>query len=727
MFLRSLLTCCFVISTWVASAQLPENPLLTRNGVEKRVKTHRKCRQVATNSNDLNEFKNVKELRDEVTKLRNLVQILRDQQYLLSLLNDVGDDKQHYKTNAATKQFPELKEEIAHLKHDINDSFGRHQANISFEKKLEGELVNQRDDIRSLKNMFMRFLHNTTENNSTEKAKQEKLANQRKVLTHLENELNELRHLVENTESHGGNENVMLGTPILPLLPTLKLPEKSKQRNADSGDKTNAKFQRRDSSSSGLRKLLKALDSSQNEREDPDDIVDELKRQLSKNKRKQQSEQQLRKLLKNLNDESDSGTIESKSDDENRVLNVLEQLLNKNQAQQSKNFDDGDVEDELKLLEKAIEELQPESNNERNLDLNLNLNKLLNLNKSKFPVGGAQKISNLKKQILLLKQLNAQHGFSNNNNAYYDFMAPNLINQQYRPNPYLHQIPYLNNNYDSHNQKQYGFLTNYQQENPYASGFLDTNRPYTPPTYDSNNNFFHVNTQQQAPPYFHDNYRPIENPYQGNQQESYRYQTEVGHVGQLYTHEKIDDLKNQINTLQNVINNFNRPEYTQKPEDKVTVYNLEHQINDLKNVVSNLNQHTDTGSYQNQNYPVKTIENNKPNDAFPVLNGGNEAVPIYQNVPGKPEGHPQEKMRYERSDDSDLDAVLSMLEKHLTDDDDEEDSNNPTANQALLQQNPNLDFEKNQHQHEIQHDLNEKLRELKEQLGTQSLKTNCFY
>ena len=48
-----------------------------------------------------------------------------------------------------------------------------------------------------------------------------------------------------------------------------------------------------------------------------------------------------------------------------------------------------------------------------------------------------------------------------------------------------------------------------------------------------------------------------------------------------YRRQKIEDLKRQIYNLQNVIDNLNKPDYTQKPEDKETVANLERQISEL--------------------------------------------------------------------------------------------------------------------------------------------------
>ncbi|KAL3274385.1 hypothetical protein HHI36_015783 [Cryptolaemus montrouzieri] len=56
-----------------------------------------------------------------------------------------------------------------------------------------------------------------------------------------------------------------------------------------------------------------------------------------------------------------------------------------------------------------------------------------------------------------------------------------------------------------------------------------------------------------------------------------------------YTNEKIDELKTQIYGLQNAINSYNRPEYTQSPEDRNAIYNLEQQIDELKNIVNTLN------------------------------------------------------------------------------------------------------------------------------------------
>lgn len=53
-----------------------------------------------------------------------------------------------------------------------------------------------------------------------------------------------------------------------------------------------------------------------------------------------------------------------------------------------------------------------------------------------------------------------------------------------------------------------------------------------------------------------------------------------------YKNANVEDLKTQIYNLQSVINDLNRPEYTQKPEDKQTVYNLEKQISELGNAVN---------------------------------------------------------------------------------------------------------------------------------------------
>lgn len=63
-----------------------------------------------------------------------------------------------------------------------------------------------------------------------------------------------------------------------------------------------------------------------------------------------------------------------------------------------------------------------------------------------------------------------------------------------------------------------------------------------------------------------------------------------------YSKQRIEDLKQQINNLQNAVATLDDSNYIKKPEDEEAILKLEQQITNLKGVVSDLNH--ENGNYR---------------------------------------------------------------------------------------------------------------------------------
>lgn len=817
-------------------------PIKSYDFVNNDLKTHKKCRRASKddqqNDDITNQLKNVQQLKEEVANLSNLVQILRDQQYLLTLLNDV--DEFGNKQSRDGVDIMVLKDEVDQLRNQMEESRKEATNTDQIEKTLKEQIEEERKEIDSLKKTIVKILdarNDLKTKNSNEITKQKTdVAKSKQLLTKLEKELFDLKQKINEENSENNDEAIVrapldlkLPKDIKPIIknPVVKPPELkfvlpdplhlknpiSNQRNAEEDQSRNLrifdddinqmesklnklenqrKFQQRDSSTN-LRKLLKSIDDDSDE--DIDEFVDEFKKQLSKKKRKQQKEERVKALIKSLDKSNDLDSLESKSDDDTDTLKLLLKVLDKSKPQSKSD----DIDNELKLLQQAIDEMQPKDEIDLidDRDDDLNLNKLLALRGGKSQK--VDKIALLRKQLLQLKKQRPLDSISHNpytnsgpyaNRNFYPYPFPmnsnmystNPMNSNGYPLSFVNSYP-TNSNFYPVNSNSYAINSNaypsgtnaYNSHpigtNPYpiasSNSFSVNNNPYTSNSnsYASNSNAYPINSNVYSIPnslydnlmsnYYHQSneqksynkpqlnnypfgnlnklqysnaqpqpslnsyssnffhvagsplpnyqeahqeiYKPAINPIQTNQQESQDYQAQTVNVGQDYTQQKVDDLRNQIYNLQGVINNLNKPEYVQKPEDQQMIYNLDTRINELKNVIGHLNEKSYVVPQPQNNHneypPINYHSNIEPSYAQPKSHSdesNHELITIHDD-----EHHEEARHRSARSTDSDLKQIVSILEKHLLNEDDQ--NNKVTARSNL--------------------DLNEKLEELKEQLG----------
>lgn len=299
------------------------------------------------------------------------------------------------------------------------------------------------------------------------------------------------------------------------------------------------------------------------------------------------------------------------------------------------------------------------------------------------------------------------------------------------------------------------------------SNMVPSNNPRPNYNNDQNTyaNFFPANPQiQESNKNPQANYGTAKAIDTSNTQQSYSYTPQTSTTNEAYTQEKVDDLKNQIYNLQNIINNLNRPEYTQKPEDKQTVYKLEDQINNLKNVINNLTQDNKQTANSDSYNTNQANSNSNPNNIYqtPTNNQGspanyaapsiNNPTPVnvvyapanppstsYQSDTNPPSAEqpaansaytaptkedakpsyqaPQARNRFTRSnteDDLNTNLLTSLFSKDFLEavDSEENQSNN---------QNIKLNSNQPQGDHLQSEQLQNKLLDLKKQLGMQVL------
>lgn len=499
----------------------------------------RKCRRSSKSSIDEEEhLRNVQELTNEVGKLSKLVQVLRDQQYLLSLLNDVNnfDNK-----GRNIEELPELQNEINRLKMSINETMKRNQNIGEVEEKLQKQMAQEKMEIESLKEVLSQItdVRNQMANNldptkvidkkqrqlnqvdnrnvnkqiykegnaiqrQTTSKEDHELDKQLEMFANLEKQMSEIRKVVMDKKREKDDvplrstfDDVMLRSPLLStttkpltidqklekLISNISHPLKAhsiraktiaRQRNAQdlsqfddtrilnnrlSGENH---FQQRDSSS--LKKLLKSIDDDDESDDDIDDIMDKFKKQMTKRKRKQQNDDRIRSLLKSLDKNDFDNSMESKSEDANRdMLKLMTKILDRNKMPQSKNLNDlgdDDLNNEIKLLQKAIDELQPKDDLDLDIDDrngDINIEKLLSLRGLRKPIKNFDKINLLKGQLAQLQ--NKHNGYHFNTYG----MPPNLYpgNKPYYPSSYL------NKNYPYGGGPSYGSHGNIAYTNPY--------------------------------------------------------------------------------------------------------------------------------------------------------------------------------------------------------------------------------------------------------------------
>lgn len=157
--------------------------------------------------------------------------------------------------------------------------------------------------------------------------------------------------------------------------------------------------------------------------------------------------------------------------------------------------------------------------------------------------------------------------------------------------PYDLSKPYESNSVPVEYNKQYGM---HYTQNMYGKPYGDTQKLPTyasensaPSDYSSNNangQFFQGSQSNTYEKSYENSVFPTEYVDGNHPSQSSTYVSKNTYNAD-YPTKNIEELKTQVNSLQNIINSLNYSGYAKKPEDQQTIANLEQQINELKGKV----------------------------------------------------------------------------------------------------------------------------------------------
>ncbi|XP_044272602.1 uncharacterized protein LOC123016333 [Tribolium madens] len=260
----------------------------------------------------------------------------------------------------------------------------------------------------------------------------------------------------------------------------------------------------------------------------------------------------IRKILKSLPDDDDE------EDDIHAKLIQLEKQIKKKRRQES-------LFTELKSLEKSLSEGSGDN------DL---LKQIIKAIKKTEPErkSDSLEITNLSDLEEAINRLRPKESES----SQFQSMLTKLINKPQTPITITpQQMSELTKKLAPNNHPYICMVDEGVKSNGYTVPANSRNFPFYPPIdYNQKGQFF---PGQFAPP----NYYPQGNAHGVGSEKQFGYQESSDKYQ--------EDLKQQINGLQAAIDNLNRPEYVQRPEDKVIIDDLERQIGDLRSLVTNLN------------------------------------------------------------------------------------------------------------------------------------------
>lgn len=383
----------------------------------------------------------------------------------------------------------------------------------------------------------------------------------------------------------------------------------------------------RSSDSDDLKKLLREIDLDVTEEDltssELESKIRNLEKQLksaTKRKKKTDLETQIKILqrqVKQMQKEKELDEVESKTDNDEDMKTAIKKVMRaiKKLDDRGKGLDEDNVENELRKLQQAIDNLRGNNNGfdfapkaDETAQFQIMLNKILSqqgqsgqspLSQHSQPVPNQQQMQFLTNKLIEMQKGSNTPSVPYGNMGFYKGSDSNPNYFQANDFVYPSNVPNAN-------------TYTYQRPNPGPSNF--NVGPYP----DSANSDY-ANQKQQL-------FRGYEKPYgedyvQGGNGEEYGAQKLGPNADQnvkynTYAKQSIEGLKQQIHDLQNVIANLNSPTYAKKPEDEATIYKLDQQINDLKNVVNNLNQYPESG---NAAYPephnARKTEESKKEDA----------------------------------------------------------------------------------------------------------------
>lgn len=337
---------------------------------------------------------------------------------------------------------------------------------------------------------------------------------------------------------------------------------------AQKAEKSNVKSQARSTESDEImRRLIKELaaanDSSTTEVVDPQQAelqksIKQLQRTIQSmvdtgrlDRDKQKQINFIANRIKTLDNVDFQAKSLSDDEEEKIILKLLKRILQQLERSGRELDDSSDTENELRKLAESIDRLRPKDNDRG------------------FNTENANDIA-AAAQLQLLSRLLAEQRWPRPAQT-----AP-LTPQQ---------MGFLINRFNPQPQPPTPFVAPPPPPLP-PNRFIDTQPNFTPqqyPTATTNNNLFRDYPKSFVPP---------QGGYTGPGQQQLDANPEQTYVDAgPYTKQKIEDLKQQIYSLQNAIATLDNPNYVKRPEDEATIYNLEQQITNLKNIVSGLNQY----------------------------------------------------------------------------------------------------------------------------------------
>ncbi|XP_074027430.1 uncharacterized protein isoform X2 [Leptinotarsa decemlineata] len=593
------------------------------------------------------ERRHIEDLKEEVKKLYELVILLKDQQKILSQLDDRSDDIE----SDISKRF-EQKELLTVLEHLNNDSISEPVTENGSVKKVSEDSVPMvqinpaHKELEHLKfdiKQTMAALNQTHDFLVHQKNSEIAL---RKELQKQKIEINILKIMVTKLFQNLNFTNLkdkkvketfdteVVGSPL--YLPNHM--SASKKNHGTSKESYDRKYSLDEQKTNIARESdLDDISRFFNELDKPKVSDLEMKlMELGVDKDKKKREDNLKKLLivletllERQQTKPNSNFLPSNDNDRLRKLQLVLRLMSRPQGK----IDDN-IEDELEKLQSEIDKLKPEKEMSP-LDFSeAEREKLRNILNGKGRIGEPKKFEQVTSQDFLtmkkrLEQLTSD-GIKKTNSIKENIdlkscPPPYPLWYAYTRNfdrfsPY-YSLPYPPNingydydGSDSYNHpdiyKPPGYVQNYVpylQFPPYQQNYRsDTGKknygdqitesefpkpakgqPETNALNEKNNLFLEPTSEPNV--YYGpdtDHIKFSEDFKGGTPEKSGPYYGINEQFGDKTR--SIEDLKIQMNSLQSIINNMNNPELDKRPEDQRLIGNLEQQINELKNIVNSL-------------------------------------------------------------------------------------------------------------------------------------------
>ncbi|GJQ72147.1 hypothetical protein Trydic_g3241 [Trypoxylus dichotomus] len=679
--------------------------------------------------NTTDEQKHISEIKEEVNKLQNLVQILRDQQYILRLLDEVNHQHVINKVNSNPidlNQPDVLEFTTSTIFSTTNSDENGFEMNDDKFNKHHLHAIEQ--DIKMLKVNF-NHLNNFVRTHISEKIDKEiifrrnmrmsfvqELKQQRGDLLNTKRQIFQiLKKLISKgkfaTSNPNGSETVEKGTEFNAILSELKALEKniSRMLTVNSSDEIVGRSGSEDYFETSLEDPISphiraSIDKNIDEEIDTelDDLLETLDENVSKknsekskveNVLKQLRNIQSKKAFKMLSEELDANDVADSDEQISEILLRLIKFLNNSAKTQKKenqilnillknnkrNDNKIDEKELIRLLGKILNEPESKSinSNRENTDVMVNLKKLAEeieklrgnqeiiseedqndesenfetllqkLIRNSTPqttpkpnLTNSESLALIKKLLTMVNKDNVDdNGRLNDKVISFDgtYKCEKLIEEPIIYDQYdtIHPRP----PYEDFSFTSQKFPQRYKPHSSYSSPYITYGSDYDPNLYQYDYNSRKLfrdykNAYLQQPNYFP--MLPNSPQHQYNFERPYapKYPPSASEYSSDYANERIRDLKNQVNNLKAIITNLNRPEYTQREEDRRALFILNQQVDALKDIIRNLahedNYNGDAYYQSNESYNDAFI-NQPPFEPNPMAN--QEVGKLHPNLP----------------------------------------------------------------------------------------------